>query len=166
MKSAVLQDIYSLVDRNPLPPILGSHLPNGLLKYWWTAFVINQLIVLGLHVHLELVLAKEGKILIEENIHRKANAPDICSLAGIAIATSKLMLRPSKAGSPCGEVRDIVILDVSDSGEVDYFDFVSHVWSLFAQDVVYLYVPVCNFSVVQVFHSLADLQEYDACDVC
>lgn len=65
----MLQNIDSLIDADPFLPILPRHLADHVLQYCGTVLVEGEFFVLGLAVHLVLVLAKEGKVLIVKDVH-------------------------------------------------------------------------------------------------
>ena len=77
----MLQNIDGLIDANPFLPILPRHLANHVLDNRRTVLIERQFFILGLAVHFELVLAKEGKVFIVKDVHRQANSPDIRGLA-------------------------------------------------------------------------------------
>lgn len=94
---------------------------------------------------------------MEEHIHRDPNAPHICGHTGVAFAACKLMFWPSKARRACGEVGNIVIFPVSNSGEIDNFDLIADVGRFLAKNIIHFNVPIGDPLVMHVLHSFADL---------
>jgi hypothetical protein len=100
-----------------------------------------------------------------EDIHRMPHSPDISRPAGITITACKLMLGPSKSRRSGREIRDIIILTISNSCKIDYLYLVSSIWGLSTKNIIHFYISVGDSLIVQILYSLANLQKYNSCDI-
>ena len=151
------ENINSLVNTYAFFPILTSHFLNRILQHIRTVLSELQGVILRFDVHLQLVLAKEGQVFMEEDIHTKANPPYVSCLTRIAIAACELMLWTSESWCTCGKIGDVVIFSIPNSSEVDYFDLITSIRCFPAEDIVNLDVSIGDSFIMQVLYPLTDL---------
>ena len=161
---SLLQQFQSLLDCDSFLPVLPDHLVDSLPNGRRAVRVKLKLDIFGTGISLELTLAREWQFLMNEQPHSNAHRPHIRSFAGIALLPCKLMLGPSKPRSPGCKVRHIILSLIPDRSKINNNNLISHLLSLPPQYVINLNVPISDIILMQILHTMAQLNEHDLND--